>query len=110
MRMRALIKLTVALCLIATTASTAFAGDAQQLRERKPMSALAAAGLNIFYFPVRFAFTVVGAEIAGVTGFLTAGNTEAAGDVASLFDGSQVITPDIVDGTEPLRFGPPRFP
>jgi hypothetical protein len=108
--MRALIKLTVALCLVATTASLAVAADTQPLRERKPLSALAAAGLNLFYFPVRFAFTVVGAEISGLTGFLTAGNIEAAGDVASLFDGSQVITPEIVDGSEPLRFGPPRFP
>jgi len=108
--MRALIKLTLCLCLVATTASAALAAETMPMRERKPMSALAAAGLNIFYFPVRFAFTVVGAELSGLTGFLTAGNTEAAGDVASLFDGSQVITPEIVDGTAPLRFGPPRFP
>lgn len=108
--MRNLTKLGLAVCLVVTTTSAAFAAEANPIRERKPMSALAAAGLNIFYFPVRFAFTIVGAEIAGLTGFLTAGSTEAAGDVASLFDGTQVITPEIVDGTEPLRFGPPQFP
>ncbi len=108
--MRALTKWTLAVCLVVATASTAFAGDSRVLRERKPGFALAAAALNVFYFPVRFAFTVVGAELAGITGFLTAGNQEAAGDVASLFDGSQVITPEIVEGSEPLRFGPPRFP
>lgn len=108
--MRAFIKLTLSVILVASMSSAAVAAESKPLRERKPLSALAAAGLNLFYFPVRFAFTVVGAELSGLTGFLTAGDEPAAGDVASLFDGSQVITPGIVDGSEPLRFGPPRFP
>ena len=108
--MRALTKLICVLSLVAFTSSGALATEVEELRERKPGYALAAAGMNVFFIPVRIVLTVTGGMLSGITGWLTAGNQEAAGDVASMFDGSMVITPEIVEGTEPLRFGPPRFP
>jgi hypothetical protein len=108
--MNALSKLICVLCLVAFTTTGALAAEGEQLRERKPGYALAAAGMNILFMPIRLVVNVIGAELSGLTGFLTLGNQQAAGDVASMFDGSMTITPEIVEGTEPLRFGPPRFP
>ncbi len=110
MMMRAMRNIFCATCVLVMAAGQVSASDPLEVRERKPGYALAAAGLNVFYVPVRLALTVVGAELAGVTGFLTGGNKEAAGDVASVFDGTQYLTPEQVEGSEPVIFGPPRFP
>ncbi len=108
--MRAMKKTFLAVCVVMLAASQVSAADPMEVRERKPGFALAAAGLNILYVPVRLIVTVVGAELAGVTGFLTGGNQDAAGDVISLFDGTQYLTPEHIEGTEAIRFGPPQFP
>lgn len=102
--------MVLALCLVALAAAQASASNPLELRERKPGYALAAAALNVFYVPVRFLVTVFGAELSGITGLLTAGNQEAAGDVASVFDGTQFLSAEHIEGSEPIRFGPPQFP
>ncbi|MFN8643092.1 MAG: hypothetical protein U0802_16090 [Candidatus Binatia bacterium] len=48
--------------------------------------------------------TVVGAVAAGATGWLTAGNHNAADDIFGLFDGTQVVTPDIIENRERFTF------
>ncbi len=108
--MRVMKNTVFAFCVVMLAASQVSAADPLEVRERKPGYALAAALMNVFYVPVRLAVTVVGAELSGITGFLTAGNQEAAGDVASVFDGTQFLTPEHVEGTERIRFGPPEFP
>ena len=108
--MRAMKNTLFAVCVMALAATQVSAADPLEVRERKPGYALAAAGLNVFYVPVRLALTVFGAHLSGVTGFLTAGNQEAAGDVASVFDGTQFLKPEHVEGSEGVRFGPPEFP
>ncbi len=77
--------------------------DAFLAREPQPRAALTAALMNIVFLPVRLPLTVLGAEIAGLTGFLTAGNEHAANDVFGLVDGTQVITPAILEKKEPFR-------
>lgn len=72
-------------------------------REPQPRAALTAALLNIVFLPVRLPVTIIGAELAGVTGWLTAGNEHAANDVFGLVDGSQVITPAMLEKTERFR-------
>lgn len=111
MMMRAMKRALLALCVTGLAAThVGAATDPLELRERKPGYALAAAGLNLFYVPVRLVVTVFGAQLSGLTGWLTAGNAQAAGDVASLFDGTQFLKPEHVEGSEPVRFGPPEFP
>ncbi len=110
MTMRVTRKMIFALCVVLLAATQASASNPYEIRERKPGYALAAAAINVFYFPVRFMVTVVGAQLSGITGFLTAGNQDAAGDVASVFDGTQLLSPEHIEGTEPIRFGPPAFP
>lgn len=108
--MRVTRNMVLAFCLVALAAAQVSAANPLELRERKPGLALAAAGLNVFYVPVRFVVTVFGAYLSGVTGLLTAGNQEAAGDVASVFDGTQFLSSEHIEGSEPIRFGPPTFP
>jgi len=66
---------------------------------------LAAAAINVFYFPVRFAVTLVTAEVGGLTGWLTGGDTASARSVWGLTDGQAYIKPAILEGRERLRFG-----
>lgn len=108
--MRVIKKTVLVVCVAVLVATQVSAADPLEVRERKPGFALAAAGLNLFYIPVRFVLTVFGAQLSGLTGFLTLGNQEAAGDVASVFDGTQFLSPEHVEGSETIRFGPPEFP
>jgi len=110
MMVRVTRNMVMAVCLVALAAAQVSASNPLELRERKPGMALAAAGLNVFYVPVRFTVTVFGAYLSGLTGLLTAGNQESAGDVASMFDGTQFLSAEHVEGSEPIRFGPPTFP
>lgn len=80
-----------------------------QYREPRPGSAALAAVGNIIFMPVRVAVTAVGAELGGLTGWLTAGNRDAAHDIWGLFDGQQYLQPDMMYGQEPLEFGQYEF-
>ncbi len=103
-------KAVCALCFVVLAASQVSAHDDLGDHERKPGYSLAAALSNVLYVPIRLAFTVVGAELGALTGFLTAGNIEAAGDVASVFDGTQFLQPEHVEGTEQQHYDTPLFP
>jgi hypothetical protein len=72
-------------------------------RDRNPGTALGAMAINIVYLPLRFTTTFLGAELAGLTGFFTAGNVDAANDVFDLVNGSQVITPKMLEGQQEFR-------
>jgi hypothetical protein len=67
---------------------------------------LGAALVNVVYFPVRLAVTVATAEVGGLTGFFTGGDSASAGSVWSSTNGQAFITPAILEGRERLRFGP----
>ena len=79
----------------------------EQSREPHPGSAALAAAANIVFMPVRFALTTIGAELGGLTGWLTAGNKNAANDIWHLppFDGQKYLQPDMLYGQEPLMVG-----
>ena len=94
---------------MAMTALTAVGAQAQEqdftpAREPQPRVAISAAVINLFYLPVRFPVTVVGAMAAGATGWLTAGNQHAADDIFGLFDGTQVVTPAVIENRERFTF------
>lgn len=70
-----------------------------------PRAALTAAALNLVYLPVRLPLTVLGAAVAGMTGWLTFGGEHAADDVFDLVDGTQVIDERVLEGREPFCVG-----
>ncbi|HSP97022.1 MAG TPA: hypothetical protein VL049_07225 [Candidatus Dormibacteraeota bacterium] len=86
----------------ATDESTSTEG---RQREPNPRAALSAAALNLLYLPVRLPLTVLGAFVAGFTGFMTFGGRYAADDVFGLVDGTQVIDEHVLEGREPFCVG-----
>jgi hypothetical protein len=68
-------------------------------------ASLAAALCNVVYFPLRFAITVVTAEVGGFTGWMTGGDRAAAHAVWQSTEGQAYITPDVLEGRTPLHFG-----
>jgi hypothetical protein len=76
-------------------------------REPHPGAAALAAVGNVLFVPVRVSLAAVGGVLGGLTGWLTAGNTNAARDIWSLppFDGQQYLQPEMMYGQEPLMIG-----
>jgi hypothetical protein len=68
-----------------------------------PGLAIASALLNVLFLPIRLPLTIIGAEFAGLSGFLSAGDEHVANDVFGLVDGTQIITPKVLKGHEPFR-------
>ena len=83
----------------------------EQVREPHPGSAALAAAGNVVFMPVRLVLTTIGAELGGLTGWLTAGNVDAAHDIWRLppFDGQTYLQPDMMYGEEPLQVGDLEF-
>jgi hypothetical protein len=102
-RLRQLAMATTVVALLANGARAADDGFAPP-REPQPRAALTATLMNALYLPIRFPITVLGAWTAGLTGFLTAGNKHAANDIFGLVDGSQVITPAMLEKRERFTF------
>jgi hypothetical protein len=80
-----------------------------QVRNPDPGTALSAATLNVLFVPVRVGVTAVGAVLGGATGWLTAGNREAARSVWYVFDGPQVLQPEMLYGREAVEIGDLQF-
>ena len=79
--------------------------EPQQYKQRTSAAAAAmAATLNVVYMPVRLGFTIVGSWLAGITGFLTAGDEDAALAVGDALVGSASITPGMLEGEERIEF------
>src|SRR5690349_17803489 len=90
-------QLAMATAVALAMAGSAQAQDYEPVREPQPRVGLSAMVINAFFVPLRFPVTVAGAALAGATGWLTAGNRHAADDVFGLVDGTQVITPEIIE-------------
>lgn len=96
-------RLAATLVLTMLLAGGARAEDGStEAREPNPRAALSAAALNLIFLPIRIPLTFLGAELAGLTGFLTFGGEHAADDVFGLVDGTQVINEKVIDGREPF--------
>jgi hypothetical protein len=109
-RMRTLSRFAVVFAVLVLVVTAAAASDLiPQELDRRPDAALGAAVGNVVFLPVRLAVTTVGGVLGGFTGFMTAGNHDAADDVWDLFQGQNILTPDIVEGKEALRFGYMEF-
>jgi hypothetical protein len=78
--------------------------ELQEIYEPSAGAIAGAIAINIVYAPVRFAVTVVGAALGGLQGVISAGNKESAWDIWRLTDGSQIITPAMLEGRERWTF------
>ena len=105
--MRILQRSILVMAFLVIAAGTVRAANMDPYPEpQKPTATAAAlaATLNVVYMPVRLGFTIVGAWLAGITGFLTAGDEDAALAVGDALDGSATITPGMLTGEEHIRF------
>ena len=108
---------TARIALAVLAGAMLYAGSARaqlapdQNREPHPGAAALAAAGNIVFMPVRFVLTTIGAELGGLTGWLTAGNVNAARDIWRLppFDGQTYLQPEMMYGEEPLQIGELEF-
>lgn len=83
--------------------------EAPRVQAKDVGYSLGAAAVNVVYFPVRLAVTTLTAAAGGFTGFMIGGDLEAATAIWDSTDGQAYITPEILDGSEPLRpFVPAR--
>lgn len=104
--MMALQRLVTTVALVALLAASAGAEmTVPAERQSLPGAAAVAMFSNLVYVPIRFAVTVVSAELGGLTGFLTGGNKANAEDIWGVFDGQAILTRPMVQGEEPVRFG-----
>jgi hypothetical protein len=94
----------MAVAMLLVGSARAQEGDFAPAREPQPRVGISAAVINAFFVPLRFPVTVAGAALAGATGWLTAGNQHAADDVFGLVDGTQVMTPAIIEQRERFRW------
>ena len=91
--------------LAALIGSTARAQEPPPIvRTHSPGLAVAAATIDLVYLPLRLATTAVGGLLGGVVGFITLGDKAAAESIWLLTDGSQIVTPDMLNGTEPFHW------
>jgi hypothetical protein len=105
----------VQIVLIVVAGAMLYVGSAQaqtqlgpvQDRQPHPGAAALAASANIVFMPVRVVLAAIGGELGGLTGWLTAGNKNAAHDIWGLppFDGQVYLQPEMLYGQEPLMVG-----
>jgi len=66
---------------------------------------LAAAAINIVYFPARFVVTAVTGGIGGLAAWMTGGDKQSAQAIWNSTEGPAFVTPQILEGRESLHFG-----
>lgn len=99
-----LLAFSLIVCLGATGVSLA---AEQELSSPTNEAALGigSALLTVIYFPVKFAYAILGGVVGTFTYGLTGGDLETAKAVwEPSFYGTYVITPDHLKGNEPVRF------
>ena len=104
---RSILAMAVLVIAVGTVRASHMDARAEPQQYKKGPSATAAAmaaTLNVVYIPVRLGFTIVGSWLAGITGFLTAGDEDAALAVGDALCGSASITPGMLEGEERIEF------
>ena len=67
--------------------------------------AVGAAGANLLYVPAKVITAIGGLALGGMTGLLTGGDTRAAYAIwVPTAGGTFLLTPNNLDGTEPIEF------
>ena len=73
-------------------------------RSHNPRLVGTAVIINLVYVPVRLMLVAAGGFLGGFAGFITLGDLAAAESIWGLTDGSAVITPEMLEGTEEFHF------
>ena len=73
-------------------------------RSHNPRLVGTAVLINLVYVPVHLMITVAGGILGGLAGFITLGDVAAAESMWGLTDGSAVVTPEMLEGTEEFHF------
>jgi hypothetical protein len=91
--------------LVALLGSGAVAQESAPIaRTHDPVLATCAAMIDVVYLPFRIATTLVGGVLGGFVGFITLGDRAAAESIWALSDGSQIVTPEMLEGVEPFHW------
>jgi hypothetical protein len=94
-----------AVLITALVGATAMAQEpAPIVRSHNPRLVMTAMLINIVYVPARLMLTGAGAILGGFAGFITFGDKAAAQAMWGLTDGSMVVTPEMLQGTEQFHF------
>jgi hypothetical protein len=96
--------IAMALAALLATAAVAQEEPPPIKRTHNPRLVGTAVLANIVYVPVRFALFAVGAVLGGFTGFILMGDEAGAESMWGLTNGSAVITPEMLEGTEEFHF------
>lgn len=98
-------------CLVTTAVLAALLNTAAQAQEPAAMTrthdpglAAAAAAINVVYMPLRLTTTLTCGILGGLAAFLTFGDKSAAEGIWEITNGSQIVTPDMLAGTERFRW------
>jgi hypothetical protein len=91
--------------LVLSSTTVAAQEPAAIVRSHNPRLAATAALLNIGYVPLRMMVTLVDGLLGGFVGFITFGDKSAADSIWALTSGPQVITPEMLEGTERWHMG-----
>ena len=76
--------------------------------EPTTQSKVLAVGASCFYLPAKVFYAVFGAATAGLAYGFTLGDDELANQIwTASVEGSYVVTPAMIEGTEPVRFKGP---
>jgi hypothetical protein len=73
-------------------------------RSHNPRLVGTAVLINIVYVPFRMVLFAAGGVLGGLTGLITLGDVAAAESMWGLTDGSAVVTPEMLEGTEEFHF------
>lgn len=90
--------------VVLATSAVAQEPGAKIQRSHNPRLVGTAVIVNMFYVPVRLMLVAVGGVLGGFAGFITLGDRAAAESIWGLTDGSAVITPEMLEGTEAFHF------
>lgn len=91
--------------LVALLSSAAAAQQpAPIVRSHNPGLAAGAALIDLVYMPLRLLTTAAGGMLGGLVGFITLGDKAAAESIWALTNGSQVVTPEMLEGTEQFHW------
>jgi hypothetical protein len=92
------------LVVVLATGALAQEPATQIRRSHNPRLVGTAVIVNMVYVPVRLMLVAVGGVLGGFAGFITLGDLAAAESIWGLTDGSAVITPEMLEGTEEFHF------
>jgi hypothetical protein len=95
----------IAALLALLLATSALAQQSPKIeRSHNPRLVGTAVLINIVYVPFRLVLLAAGGVLGGVTGLITLGDLAAAESMWGLTDGSAVVTPEMLEGTEEFHF------